>query len=59
MVWLGETAVGDMLIKDAQIDRELFHNGNPNACSDGEAEAEVLSLGVRCARGIGEDEADP
>ena len=36
-----------------------MHNGNPNACSDGEAEAEVLSLGVGCARGIGKDEADP
>jgi len=48
-----------VLVKDAEIDRELLDNGNPNACSNGEAEAEVLSLGVRCARGIGEDEADP
>ena len=59
MVRLGEAAVGDVLVKDAQVDRELLHYGNPNACSDGEAEAEVLSLGVGCARGIGEHEADP
>ena len=59
MVWLGETAVGDVLIKDAEVYRELLHDGNSNACSDGEAEAEVLSLGVGCARGIGEHEADP
>ena len=59
MVRLGEAAVGDVLVKDAQVDRELLHDGNPNACSDGEAKAEVLSLGVGCARGIGEHEADP
>ena len=59
MIWLGEAAVGDVLVKDAEVYRELLHDGNPNTCSDGEAEAEVLSLGVGCARGIGEDEADP
>ena len=59
MVRLGEAAVGDVLVKDAQVDRELLHDGNPNACSDGEAEAEVLSLGVGCARSIGKHEADP
>ena len=48
-----------MLIKDPEVDRELLHNGNSNACSDSKTEAEVLSLGVRCARGIGKDEADP
>ena len=59
MIRLGETSVGDMLVKDTEVNRKLFHDGNPNACSNGEAEAEVLSLGVRCARGIGKDEADP
>ena len=44
MIWLREPAVGDVLVKDAEIDRELLDNGNSNACSDGEAEAEVLSL---------------
>ena len=58
MIRLGEAAVGDVLVKDAEVYRELLHDGNPNACSDGEAEAEVLSLGVGCARGIGENEAD-
>ena len=58
MIRLGEAAVGDVLVKDAEVYRELLHDGNPNACSDGEAEAEVLSLGVRCAGGIGKDEAD-
>jgi hypothetical protein len=48
-----------VLVKDAEVYRELLHDGNPNACSNGEAEAEVLSLGVRCARGIREHEADP
>ncbi len=48
-----------MLVKDAEVYRELLHDGNPNACSNGEAEAEVLSLRVRCACGIGKDEADP
>lgn len=59
MVRLGETAVGDVLVKDAEVYRELLHDGNPNACSDGEAKTEVLSLGVGCAGGIGKDEADP
>ena len=59
MIRLGEAAVGDVLVKDAEVYRELLHDGNPNACSNGEAEAEVLSLGVRCARGIGKDKADP
>ena len=59
MFRLGEAAVGDVLVKDAEVYRELLHDGNPNTCSDGEAEAEVLSLGVGCARGIGKDEADP
>ena len=59
MVRLGEAAVGDVLVKDAQVDRELLLDGNANACSDGEAEAEVLSLGVGCARSIGEYEANP
>jgi len=59
MIRLGEAAVGDVLVKDAEVNRELLHDGNPNACSDGETEAEVLSLGVRCARGIGKDDADP
>ena len=58
MIRLGKAAVGDVLVKDAEIDRELLDNGNSNACSDGEAEAEVLSLGVGCARGIGENESD-
>ena len=58
MIRLGETTIGDVLVKDAEVYRELLHDGNPNACSNGEAEAEVLSLGVRCARGIGKDEAD-
>lgn len=44
MIRLREPAVGDVLVKDAEIDRELLDNGNSNACSDGEAEAEVLSL---------------
>jgi len=59
MIRLGESAVGNVLVKDAEVYRELLHDGNPNACSDGEAEAEVLSLGVRCACGICEHEADP
>jgi hypothetical protein len=59
MIRLGEAAVGDVLVKDAEVYRELLHDGNPNACSNGEAEAEVLSLGVRCARGVGKDKADP
>lgn len=59
MIRLGEAAVGDVLVKDAEVYRELLHDGNPNACSDGEAEAEVLSLGVRCARDVGKDKADP
>ena len=59
MIRLGEAAVGDVLVKDAEIDRELLDDGNSNSCSDGEAEAEVLSLGVGCARSIGEHEADP
>ncbi len=59
LIRLGEAAVGDVLVKNASVDRELLHDGNPNACSDGEAETEVLSLGVGCARSIGEHEADP
>jgi len=59
VIRLREPAVGDVLVKDAEIDRELLDNGNSNACPDGEAEAEVLSLGVGRARGIGENEADP
>jgi hypothetical protein len=59
MIRLGEATVRDVLVKNAEVYRELLHDGNPNACSDGEAEAEVLSLGVGCARGIGKHEADP
>ena len=44
MTRLREPTVGDVLVKYAEIDRELLDNGNSNACSDGKAEAEVLSL---------------
>ena len=43
MIRLGEAAVGDVLVKDAEVYRKLLHDGNPNACSNGEAEAEVLA----------------
>ena len=59
MIRLGEAAVRDVLVKDAEVYRELLHDGNPNACSNGEAEAEVLSLGVGCTRGIREHETNP
>ena len=59
IVWLGEAAVGDMLVKDAEIDGELIHDWDSHSCSDREAEAEVLSLGIGGAGRIREHETDP
>ena len=56
--WFGETAVGDVLVHDAEINGEFFRNGEAGAESDGKAEAEVLTLGVRGASGVGEHKAD-
>ena len=59
MIRFGETTVGDVLVKDAEIDRELIHNRDSYSCPDCEAEAEVLSLGIGGAGGICEHETDP
>ena len=59
MFGFGEAAVGDMLVHCAHVDGELIHDGDANADSYLEAEAEVLSLGIGSAGGIGEHEADP
>lgn len=56
--WFGETAVGDVLVHDAEIDGEFFRDGEAGAESDGKAEAEVLALGVGGAGGVGEHKAD-
>jgi len=59
IVWLGEATVGNVLIKDAEIDRKLIHDRDSHSGSDREAEAEVLSLGIGGAGGIREHETDP
>ena len=56
--WFGETAVGDVLVHNAEIDGEFFRDGEAGADSDGKAEAEVLALGVGGAGGVGEHKAD-
>lgn len=47
-----------MLVHHSEIDGELFHDGEAGTDSDGKAEAEVLTLGVRGASGVGEHKAD-
>ena len=47
-----------MLVHNAEIDGEFFRDGEASADSDGKAEAEVLTLGVRGASGVGEHKAD-
>ena len=59
MIRFGEAAVGDVLVKDAEIDGELIHDRDSHSCSDREAEAEVLSLRIGGAGGIRENETDP
>ena len=54
-----EAAVGDVLIKGAEIDGKAFRHRDPDTCTNGEAETEVLALGVGGAGGVGEHEADP
>ena len=44
MIRFGEATVGDVLIKDAKVDRKLIHDRDSDSCSDREAEAEVLAL---------------
>ena len=58
MIRFGEATVGDVLIKDAKVDRKLIHDWDSDSCSDREAEAEVLSLGIGGAGGIREHETD-
>ena len=59
MIWFGKATVGDMLVKDTEINGELIHDWDSDSCSDGEAKAEVLSLGIGGAGGICEHETDP
>lgn len=54
----GQAAVGDVLVEDADIRRELVFDGDANACPEGEAEAKVLALGVGKSGGVGEDKAN-
>ena len=56
--WFGETAVGDVLVHDAEIDGKFFRDGEAGAESDGKTEAEVLALGVGGTGGVGEHKAD-
>ena len=44
LIRFGKAAIGDVLVKDTEIDGELIHDWDSHACSDREAEAEVLAL---------------
>ena len=59
LIRFGKATVGDMLVKDTEIDGELIHDWDSDSCSDGEAKAEVLSLGIGGAGRIREHETDP
>jgi len=54
-----EAAIGNMLVHGAEVYRETIHDRNADPNSYFKTEAEVLSLGVGSARGVGEHEADP
>ena len=46
------------MVEDSEIHGKAIHDRNADTSSDREAETEVLSLGVGCARRVGKHEAD-
>ena len=58
MFRFGKAAVGDVLVKSTEVDRKSLRDRDPDAGTDGETEAEILSLGFGGTGGVGEHEAD-